>query len=329
MRSRRGMALLAALWLIVAISAVALQFSLAARERRVLGLTAADRGRGIALASGALSAMQARMEYDLRNGPTGQTANAAMSAADPWFGVDSIYTGAVYVDSLPVDVIAHDLGTAININIAQENELRLLFGYVLGNASVADHLAQAIMDWRDVDDNPRPNGGESVEYAEEGLLAFPTNGPFREVDDLIDLFGMTPDILETLRPYITTYGETQSRINLNAAPEAVLRALPGMSDVILANILSLRSMGRRITSVDQIMTAATRGVPTGGRGGPPNPQQQAIQRTTEQLTARTTVNTTDVELTFFVKDPARTQPLRLIAVLTRQGNRAQVSWQLW
>ena len=327
MRSRRGMALLAALWLIVAISTVALQFSLAARERRVLGLAAADRGRGIALASGALSVMQARMEYDLRNGPTGQAANAAMSAADPWFGVDSVYTGPVYVDSLPVDVVARDLGTRININVAQENDLRLLFGYVLGNASTADHLAQAIMDWRDVDENARPNGAEAAEYAEEGLLVFPTNGPFREVDDLIDLFGMTPDLLETIRPYITTYGETQSRINLNAAPEAVLRALPGMSDVILANILSLRSMGSRITSVNQVMNAATRGVPTGGgRGGP---QQQAIDRTTEQLTARTTVNTTDVELTFFVRDTARAQPLRLIAVLTRNGTRAGVSWQLW
>src|SRR6185503_10611449 len=103
-------------------------------------------------------------------------------------------------------------------------------------------------------------------------------------------------------------------------------------DVILANILSLRSMGRRITSVDQVMTAATRGVPGaggGGRGGPPNPQQQAIQNTTQQLTTLTTVNTTDVELTFFVKDPARTQPLRLVAILTRNGTRSTVSWQLW
>jgi general secretion pathway protein K len=188
----RGMALLAALWLIVAISAVALQFSLAARERRVLGLAAADRGRGIALASGALSVMQARMEYDLRNGPTGQAANAAMSAADPWFGVDSVYTGTVYVDSLPVEIVAQDLGTMININVAQENELRLLFGYVLGNASIADRLAQSIMDWRDVDENPRPNGAEMDQYMDDGRLMLPTNGPFREVDDLIHLYGMTP-----------------------------------------------------------------------------------------------------------------------------------------
>lgn len=322
---RRGMALLAALWLIVAISAVALQFSLAARERRVLGLAAADRGRDIGLVSGALSSMQARMEYALRNGPTGQAANVAVSSADPWFGVDSVFSGSVYIDSMPVEVIARDLGTMINVNVAQENELRILFGFVLGNASTADRLAQSIMDWRDVDENPRPNGAEAEQYLDDGALMLPTNGPFREVDDLIHVFGMTPDALELLRPYITTHGETQSRINLNAAPEPVLRALPNMSDAIVAQILSLRSMGQRITSVAQVLS----GFAPAGRGNPPTPQQQTVQRMQQQLSERTIVNTTDVELTFFVRDTARAQPFRFIAVLTRNGTRAGVSWQLW
>jgi type II secretory pathway component PulK len=325
--SRRGVALLAALWLIVAIAAVALQFSLAARERRVLGLAAADRGRDIALATGALSSMQARMEYDLRNGPTGEAANSAISGADPWFGADSVYSGTTYVDSFPVDVLARDLGTMININVAQENDLRLLFGYVLGSANIADKLAQAIMDWRDVDENPRPNGAEAQQYLDDGRLVLPANGPFREVDDLVHLYGMTDDVLALLRPYITTHGETQARINLNAAPEPVLRALPGMSDAILAQILSLRSMGRRITSVSQVLGGVV-GPTTGGRGSQ-NPRDQQVRRLQDQLSTRTIVNTTDVELTFFVRDTARTQPFRFIAVLTRNGTRSGVSWQLW
>jgi type II secretory pathway component PulK len=135
-------------------------------------------------------------------------------------------------------------------------------------------------------------------------------------------------VLETLRPYITTRGETQARINLNAAPEPVLRALPGMNDVILAQILSLRSQGRRITSVQQVMTNATR-VPA-GRGGRGDQRQQQVERVTQQLTERTTVNTTDIELTFLVRDTSRVQPTRLVAIVTRgNGNRASVTWQLW
>jgi general secretion pathway protein K len=329
MRPRRGIALLAALWLVVAIAAVALQFSLVARERRMLGLSAADRGRQGAAAAGALATMQARMEYDLRNGPTGQAATAAMQSADPWFGADSIYSGMVSVDSVPVEVIAHDLGTAININVAQEAELRTLFGFVLGDATTADRLAQSIMDWRDVDDNARTSGAERDTYLKSDMLMLPTNGPFREVDDLIHVYGMTAETLGLLRPYITTRGEAQARININAAPEPVLRALPGMSDLILNQILALRSSGRRITSVSQVVTAATRGMPQGG--GRANPQQQLqVQRVSEQLNARTGVNTTDVELTFFVRDTMRVQPTRLIAIITRSNNnQTGVTWQLW
>jgi hypothetical protein len=69
------------------------------------------------------------------------------------------------------------------------------------------------------------------------------------------------------------------------------------------------------------MNAATQSFPPGGGA--------RIAQVSEQLTARTIVNTTDVQLTFFVRDTARAQPLRFIAVLTRNGTRAGVSWQLW
>src|SRR6185436_2502230 len=50
---RPGFAMLAAIWLIVAIAVVVLQFGLDAHERAQLGLEAADRGRGRAAATGA------------------------------------------------------------------------------------------------------------------------------------------------------------------------------------------------------------------------------------------------------------------------------------
>lgn len=324
--------MLAAMWLIVAIAAVALQFTLVARERRILGLAASDRGRERAAALGALATMQARMEYDLTNGATGQGV-ASTRAGDPWFGVDSIYSGTIYVDSIPVQVMAHDLGMTINLNTVQEAELRTMIGFVVGDAAMANHFAAAAMDWRDADDNARPNGAERDVYLKDGLLMLPTNGNFREVDDLIHLYGMTEDMMELIRPYLTTHGATQYRVNLNSAPEEVLRGLPGMTDAILNQILALRSSGRRITSVAQVITAANRGVPIGGGGRgapPPNPNEARLQATQAQLEPRITVTTTDVELTFLVYNPARIQPTRLIAIINRGGNnQANISWQLW
>lgn len=333
-RNRRGVALLAALWLIVAIAAVAVQFEFVGRERRLIGLNASDRGRQLALAQGALAQTYGRMDYDLRNGGNNASIGniSGLRAADPWLDADSIYSATVYVDSTPVTVVAHDLGNTINVNTASEDQLRLLFGFISNDYSTADQLAQAILDWRDPDDTRRPSGAEKDDYIKNGNLVLPSNGPFREVDDLIYVYGMTPDFLELVRPYLTTHGtgadgSTAALININTAPEAVLRALPGMTDVILVNILALRSQGRRITSVNQVMTAATRG----GRGGAPGGRGGAAQPspTETALTSATTVNTQAVELTMLVQNPAQVQPTRLVALVTRAGTNANLAWQLW
>jgi hypothetical protein len=121
-----------------------------------------------------------------------------------------------------------------------------------------------------------------------------------------------------------------ARINIKSAPEPVLRALPGMTDAILTQILALRSQGRRITSVAQVMAGTPQGrqvTATVGRGGATNVQVQVTQTQTA-LTAATTVDTQNVELTFYVQGPASVQPTRMTALMTRTNNQATISWQL-
>jgi type II secretory pathway component PulK len=317
---RRGVALLAALWLIVAIAAVAVQFELAARERRVLGVAASDRARERAAAAGALATVYAQLDNALRTRGTAASSGGnvgMLRATDPWLDVDSLYSGVYYVDSMPVQVVARDLGTTININTLTEDQLRLFLSYVLGDYRTADQLAQSIMDWRDTDDNPRSNGAEREQYLQANLMVLPTNAPFREVDDLAYVYGMTPEVLETIRPYITTHGS--ARVNLNTAPEPVLRALPGMTDAIMVQILAGRSQGRRIQSVEQITGAAFRN------------GSAALQETlTQQLNTRATVSTSDVELTMYVNADTKLQPTRLVAIVNRPNNtQAAIQWQQW
>lgn len=66
-RTRRGVALLAALWLVVMITTAGLQFATVARERRQLGLTSADGSRDRASLEGALAQLQARLEAEERD----------------------------------------------------------------------------------------------------------------------------------------------------------------------------------------------------------------------------------------------------------------------
>jgi general secretion pathway protein K len=332
-KPRRGVALIAALWLVVAIAAVALQLSLDARERRQLGLTASERGVELAAANGALSVIQARLDQVLRTVPSGTGSISALRASDPWIGVDSIYSGTWYVDSMPVDVSIRDLGTQININSMSETQLRTFFGWILKDYLTADKLAQCIMDWRDADTIPRPNGAERDQYIRDGLLALPTNAPFREVSDLLNVEGMTPAIYAQVAPYLRTRGAPQ--VNINTAPEAVLRALPGMTDQILVLILAGRSQGRRIANLSEVIpTAAGRGglgVVAGGRGGRSGPDGVYSDRGA-QLAAMTTTNTLQIELTMTARTGPQAQPVRLIADMSRAGlgaTNTTVTYRQW
>ncbi|MDB4917982.1 MAG: hypothetical protein JWM95_5626 [Gemmatimonadetes bacterium] len=319
MRNRRGVALLTALWLVVAIAAVVLEFSLEARERRQLGVATAERGQARAAAAGALAVVYAKLDYALRTAAANRVS-PILRSSDPWLDVDSLYSGLYPVDSMNVDVRARDLGTQLNVNTLSEAELRTFFGFVLNNAVTADRLAQAIVDWRDADDIPRASGAEKDDYIKASMLTLPQNGQFREVEDLLQVMGMTPDIYTLVSPFLTVRGD--GTVNLNTAPAPVLRVLPGMNDVILAQILALRSSGRRITSVAQVMTASTRGRPQAA--------QVAAQATAQRLTARTTVETQQVELTLLARVAPHSQPTRLMAIIERSApTLATLQWKQW
>ena len=80
----------------------------------------------------------------------------------------------------------------------------------------------AIVDWRDPDDIARVKGGERDDYIKAGLLRLPTNQNFRDVEELLDVKGMTPEVYRLVSPYLTTMGSAQ--VNLNTAPVPVLPA---------------------------------------------------------------------------------------------------------
>lgn len=326
-RNRRGFAMITALWLVVAITVVALQFSYEAHERYMLGINAAERGVARAAVIGALALEQAQLERALRQRNTGSNA-ARLRSSDPWIDVDSTFTGPVDIDSIIVMVDAKPGGRRLNVNSMNEEQLRAFFGNLLKDVSASDELAQSIMDWRDQDDQARVRGGERDYYLKDNRMVLPANAPFREVDDLLDVRGMTPEILEKARPYLRTYGN--GTINLNTADEPVLRAIPGMTDVILARILATRSNGGRIQNINQIVPGAG-GQQVGGRGGPTAPAQNAQQAQAQRVAQNSTVDTQEVDLILEASAGPQALPARLQATISRgnNGNQATITWRQW
>src|SRR6184192_3628422 len=84
-------------------------------------------------------------------------------------------------------------------------------------------LADALADWTDADDTPRPLGAERAYYLGLTPPYAPRNAPLGSVGELALVRGFTRPVVERLRPYVTVAPET--RVNPNTASREVLLAV--------------------------------------------------------------------------------------------------------
>ncbi len=126
-----------------------------------------------------------------------------------------------------------DLNKLVMTNGNAPDEKRIaIFRRLLEILEIDPSLADAVVDWLDNDNTPRVGGAESDYYES---LPFPykaKNDFFDTVDELRLVRGVTPEIFEKLRPFVTVYGD--GLINLNTAPKPILMALsgyPGAADI--------------------------------------------------------------------------------------------------
>src|SRR6266478_3677484 len=98
-------------------------------------------------------------------------------------------------------------------------------------------LADALADWADADDAPRPRGAEREWYLAQTPPLVPRNAPFASVGELALVRGIDAAVLARLRPFVTIAGE--HAVNPNTASREVLLAaediaalLPGTTDSV-------------------------------------------------------------------------------------------------
>jgi type II secretory pathway component PulK len=150
----------------------------------------------------------------------------------------------------------------LNINRVTQSQLLLFFTRLGYDYGLADDLTQSILDWRDTDIARRARGAEREAYIELGRIVLPRDGSFQDVDELLHVMHMTPEIHDSIRPYLTVLGATGG-INVNTAPEPVLRSIASFSDVAVENIVRARASGMRIRNA-AALTSLTGGGNTSG-----------------------------------------------------------------
>ncbi|MFL5560835.1 MAG: hypothetical protein ACJ79K_05090 [Gemmatimonadaceae bacterium] len=132
---------------------------------------------------------------------------------------------------------ARAAGSAIDVNVVDAERLRRVFLALGASDARADSLTDAVLDWRDGDDSPRPNGAESDWYRTQHEL-LPRNGPIANVAELRRIRG-----LGDVEGFDTIFSVEPGRIPLGRAPLAALASLPGFGDEAIARLEELRTRG--------------------------------------------------------------------------------------
>jgi len=138
-----------------------------------------------------------------------------------------------------ISVAISDEFGKIDLNTSSDDLLLGLFRSAGLSASEAESVVARIADWRDADDSRRLNGGERSEYQARQLSYGPRNGAFESVEELGQVLGLRPDLLDKVRPALTVFSRRPS-IDTTTAPREALHAMPGMGEADVRRLLAER-----------------------------------------------------------------------------------------
>jgi general secretion pathway protein K len=124
------------------------------------------------------------------------------------------------VDGHDAIIRIQDQGGLIDLNASSSITLQVLGGILGLSDEAARALADRIADFRDSDDDPRPDGAEKDDYRRAGLSLPPKNAPFQHVSELDQVFGVNEELRERLKPLVTVRSE-QDGVDYSAAPAAL------------------------------------------------------------------------------------------------------------
>ena len=133
------------------------------------------------------------------------------------------------------------LSGLIDLNAAAEPLLADLIAVAGGvDRAQASSLAQRIIDWRDADEQPQPQGAENSAYAAAGSPFRTRGGPFEAPEDLLQVLGFDFDLFARLRPLFTVHSRGGGRVDPAAAPLPVLQVLASGNEQIAVDYANAR-----------------------------------------------------------------------------------------
>lgn len=235
--AQRGLALVAVLWIVAALTLLVGSLTGVARTGVRSAIAVVETARAAALGDAAIQLALLELATD-------------PSAASPYRQRDLV------VEGVPVRLRTQSAAGFVDLNGASEELLIDLLVFAGGlDPSAARTLAQRIIDWRDPDDVQAPQGAEAQAYAAAGVSYRPRNARFVVVEDLMQVLGMDLDLYERLRPVLTVWGG-QAGVDPAAAGIELLEVLAGGDVQLARTIVARRDQGAPIMDLTTLRHVA-------------------------------------------------------------------------
>ena len=246
LRDQRGLALVAVLWTMTLLALIAAVFMRETRTELALVRNLEGEARAEALAeAGVNRAILILLGLD---------------TSVPW-RVDGTPIELASADGV-VHIVIQDEGGKIDLNRSAAPVLQSLFVAAGMGPEPAQHMADAVIDFRDADNLRQLNGAEDGDYAAAGLRHDAKDAPFASTEELLQVLGMTQELYERVEPLVTVYSPRRD-VNLATAPPAVLSVLPYLTAERVRTILDQRATNAggarrfRIIAVTVLVEAVT------------------------------------------------------------------------
>ncbi|MGY6276869.1 general secretion pathway protein GspK [Methylomonas sp. MgM2] len=201
---QRGLALVIVIWILTLLTLMAGSFAMTMRR---------DNSVSLAIKTGALTSAYAESGIIL--------AQFMLSQSDPelrW-QPNAVYRLVNWESEIRIRVVSES--GKIDINTSNEVQLAALINWVIADEWQAQRLLNAVLDWRDADDDTRTLGAERRQYRQAGLPYGPTNSAFQCLEELQLVLGMNEQIFSAMQPFITVYSG-QAEVDLRYASPQLL-----------------------------------------------------------------------------------------------------------
>jgi general secretion pathway protein K len=218
--SERGFVLVAVLWIIAALSALATIFAVyLSNSTQALALNDTGlRAEALVSASVELTAYQLSLAGD----------NARPLQGSFHYRLDNAEVGVSFVTET----------ARVDLNLAPKELLANFLSGLGASQDDAGQYADRIIGWRTTPKSDAAEDEVSL-YRAAGLVYSPRQAPFAHVNELALVVGLPPALVDRALPFVTVFSG-QPKVNALVAPPEVVAALPGMTPAALKEFLQVR-----------------------------------------------------------------------------------------